>query len=116
MKLLHLVAADKDNTHTPNTPHTNNISNMSSFPDQNTNPNPNTTPNPGNTTTTPPADINTLVVALQHLAIAMTPTTGRSSSNTTFLARLSVKLPSYKGAPSENIYMWCMQLSAIFNA
>ena len=83
MKLLHLVAVDKDNTHT------NNISNMSGTPDQNTNTNPNTTPNSGNTTITPPADINMLIAALQHLAVAKTPTPGRSSSTTTPSTRLS---------------------------
>ena len=30
--------------------------------------------------------------------------------------RLNVKLPTYRGDPEENIYIWCLQLGSIFNA
>src|SRR5215467_1924412 len=30
--------------------------------------------------------------------------------------KISIKLPSYRGEPGENIYVWCLQLSAIFTA
>ncbi len=62
--------------------------------------------------------LNTALAPLTNLTNTNTSTNTNTNTGTatTSTPRLSVKLPVYRGDAGENIYMWCMQLGAIFSA
>src|SRR5690348_6366179 len=70
-------------------------------------------PQAGTSTTTAitPDQLGNAVNAIRNLATALT-----NNHNSGSHAKLSTKLPTYKGEPGENILMWVLQINSIFIA
>src|SRR2546421_11139791 len=61
------------------------------------------------TTAITPDQFGNVVNAIGNLATALT-----NNHNLGSRAKLSTKLPTYKGVPGENILMWALQINSIF--
>ena len=68
-------------------------------------------PGPANTTAITPDQLGNAVNAIGNLATALT-----NNHNSGSRAKLSTKLPIYKGEPGENILMWALQINSVFIA
>src|SRR5689334_19126292 len=58
-----------------------------------------------------PDQLNNAVNAIGNLATALT-----DNHNSGSRAKLSTRLPTYKGEPGENILMWALQVNSVFIA
>jgi len=64
---------------------------------------------PTTTTAITPDQLGNAVNAIGNLATVLT-----NNHNSSGRAKLSTKLPTYKGKPEENILMWALQINSVF--